>query len=280
MESLGWVLWAGTVGLDSPVPDRVAAAVAAGCTRVSIGPLDVARAATEGLSAAELGASVRQAGLEIVMDPLMGWADDTPLPGPFAPYGIEDMLAMCEALRAVAVTAIGPFAYDHAAPAELSKRFAALCDRTAEIGARVQFEFMPMTAITDLASAWRIVEGAGRDNGGLMFDTWHFFRGNPDYTRLGRVPGDRIFAVQVADGGADISGSVAEDTFNRLLPGDGVFDLVGVIRALDRIGGLRWIGPEVISPLTAAMPAEDAARLATDRVRELLAAATSTAGDD
>jgi sugar phosphate isomerase/epimerase len=150
-----------------------------------------------------------------------------------------------------------------------------LCDRVGTAGVQVQLEFMPMTAITDLTTAWAIVEGSRRDNAGLMFDTWHFFRGNPDYSVLDRVPGGRIFAVQVADGGAEMKGGFAEDTFNRLLPGDGVFDLEAVIRTLDRMGALRWVGPEVISPQTAAMAPEEAARLAGARVRELIAAARS-----
>jgi sugar phosphate isomerase/epimerase len=274
MDDVGWVLWAGTIGLDSPVPDRIAAAVAGGYSRVSIGPLDVSRAAGQGLSAHEVGVQVREAGLEVVMDPLMGWSDDAPLPGPYAPFRLDDMVGMCAALQAVSVTAIGPFA-EGQSTAELSGRFASLCDRVAAAGAQVQFEFMPMTAVKDLATAWTIVEGARRDNAGLMFDTWHFFRGNPDYSALGHVPGDRIFAVQVADGGAEMKGGLGEDTFNRLLPGDGVFDLEGVIRALDRIGALHWVGPEVISPQTAALPPEEAARLAGGRVRELIAAARS-----
>jgi len=39
---------------------------------------------------------------------------------------------------------------------------------------------------------------------------------------------------------------------------------------LDRIGGLRWVGPEVISPVTSAMTPTDAARIAGSRVRDLI----------
>ena len=49
-----------------------------------------------------------------------------------------------------------------------------------------------------------------------------------------------------------------QDTQHRLLPGDGVFDLVGVIEVLHRIGALTWVGPEVISPELAAATSPDA----------------------
>jgi sugar phosphate isomerase/epimerase len=81
--------------------------------------------------------------------------------------------------------------------------------------------------------------------------------------------------VQVADAGAEPHGSLGEDTFHRKLPGDGVFNLGAVLATLARMDALRWVGPEVISPETAAMAPSDAARLAGDRVRSLVAAARS-----
>ena len=272
-ESIGWVLWSGTIGLESPVPARVEAALAGGYSRVTIGPHDVAKAAVDGVSAGDLGRSARESGLQIVMDPVMGWYTDTPLPGHFAPFPFDEVLRLCEDLQVVSISVLGPFSEDEATPDELTRRFAVLCDRAADIGAQVTLEFMPMTTIGDVGSAWAIVESADRDNGGLVFDTWHFFRGNPDFGSLDRVPGDRIFAVQIADATADMNGTLGEDTFHRLLPGDGALDLTSVVRALDGIGALRWVGPEVISPLTASMPPVDAARLAGDRVREVIAAA-------
>ncbi|HXK21726.1 MAG TPA: sugar phosphate isomerase/epimerase [Myxococcota bacterium] len=274
-DHIDWVLWAGTVGMESPVAARVEAARANGYRAVSIGPLDVAREASNGRSAKDLGRSIRDAGLEIVMDPLIGWCSDAPLPGRFAEVSFEEQLRMCEALQVSGMGVFGPFREGEATQGELVRKFAALCDRAADLGARVHFEFMPLTVVRDVAAAWAIVEGADRANGGLVFDTWHFYRGNPDFSALARVPGDRIFAVQVADAAAEVHGNLAQDTFERRMPGDGAFDLVGAMRALDRIGALRVVGPEVISPKTAAMPAVEAARLGRARVEDLVKAARS-----
>lgn len=271
LDDIGWVLWSGTIGLDSPIPSRVEAARAGGFSRVSVGPLDVAQMQAEGIAPAELGRSLRDAGLELVMDPVMGWFGGGPLPGRFAAFDLEDFLSMSEALQVVSMTAIGPFQAGEVPFGKLVESFVGLCDRAADFGAQVSLEFMPITAIIDVAAAWAIVDGAGRSNGGLVVDTWHFFRGNPDYSALERVPGDRIFAVQVADAAGEVRGSLFEETFNRMLPGDGELDLARVLRTLDRIGGLRWVGPEVISPVTAAMKPSDAARIAGGRVRDLIA---------
>jgi sugar phosphate isomerase/epimerase len=270
LDDIGWVLWAGTIGLESAIPARVEAALAGGFSRVSIGPFDVARAEAEGASADDLGRSLRDAGVDVVMDPVMGWCDDEPLPGPFSSVGVEDALRMCEALPVAAMTVIGPFGSEEPRIDEVARAFGAVCDRAADLGMQVQLEFMPMSAVTDVATAWAIVGAADRDNGGIVFDTWHFFRGSPEYSALRRVPGGRIFAVQVADANAEVQGDLGEDTFHRRLPGDGALDLVGVMGTLDDMGALRWVGPEVISPTTAAMTPADAGRLTGGRVRALI----------
>ena len=101
-----------------------------------------------------------------------------------------------------------------------------------------------MTPIADVATAWRIVRDADRPNGGIVLDTWHFFRGSADFDDLEAVPGDRVLAVQVDDAHAEVTGSMWDDTQHRLLPGDGSFDLSRLLRTLVRMGALRLVGPE------------------------------------
>src|SRR3954469_2410206 len=271
LDDIGWVLWSGTIGLESPIPGRIEAARANGFTRLSLSTLDVARAEEQGTSAAELGRSLRDAGLEIVLDPVMNWYGGAPrADSRFARFPLDEAMAMAEGLQVVSITVIGQATSDLSLE-EVAEPFGAVCDRAAGFGAQVHLEFIPMTVIRDLASAWTIVQGADRPNGGILFDTWHFFRGDPDFAVLEQVPGERIFAVQIDDAAAEVRGSMREDTQNRLLPGDGDFDLPRAVRALDRIGALRWVGPEVISPVTAAMDPVDAARLTGRLVRELIA---------
>ena len=103
--------------------------------------------------------------------------------------------------------------------------FAELCDRAADVGAQVHLEFMPISCVATLREAWTIVRDADRANGGIVFDTWHFFRGDPDFELLATVPGDRIYCVQIDDAAAEPRASLRDDTNNRLLPGDGDLDL-------------------------------------------------------
>jgi len=275
-SDIGWVLWAGTIGMESRIPSRIEAAQAAGFSRLSLSPMDVVRAQEQGTSPADLGAQIRDAGLEIILDPVMNWSGGAPATGSqFGRFSSEEALRMGAELQVASITAHGQ-RHGGVSLEAMVWPFGALCDRAADFGAQLQLEFIPMTEIKDLASAWAIVQAADRPNAGIVFDTWHFFRGNPDYQVLRQVPGERIFAVQIDDALAQPRADLWQDTQHRLLPGDGTFDLPRILSELHTIGGLSWIGPEIISPVTAAMPAVEAAQLAGSRVRDLVATACAS----
>lgn len=272
----GWVLWSGTLGLESDITSRIDAAVACGYSRVSVSPLDIWRSEEAGVSAREVGRHFAESGLGVVVDPIMNWFGGTaPSGSRFARFTADEALRMCEDLGAVSATAIGQAAGDRL-PSNIADHFGALCDRAAEFGMDVHLEFTAIHSIGTLQQAWDIVRDAERANGGLLLDTWHFFRTGADFELLAEIPGERILAVQVDDGLAEVVGTMRDDTLNRLLPGDGSFDLVGVMSVLERIAGLAWVGPEVISPVTAAMEPQEAARRALDSIKALLAEVAST----
>jgi sugar phosphate isomerase/epimerase len=269
LDDIGWVMWAGTIGLDSPISARIEAANASGCQRFSVGPPDFLAAE---LPPPSIGRAAREAGLDLVIDPVLGWCGEERLPGPYGALSRDEVLAIASDLGAVALTALGPF-QPTITTDEVARSFGELCDRASEFGAQVHLEFMPGTAIVDVPAAIEVIEKADRGNGGVLVDTFHFFRGNPDMGALSRLPGDRVFAVQVSDAPAEFNGDYADATFHRLMPGDGQIDLTGLLGTLDRAGGLRWVGPEVISPATAAMPPADAAVAATERIRDIIRSA-------
>jgi hypothetical protein len=48
----------------------------------------------------------------------------------------------------------------------------------------------------DFRTAWEIVRGAGRGNGGLLVDRWHFFRRGSTLQERRAIPGDKVLGVQ------------------------------------------------------------------------------------
>jgi len=84
---------------------------------------------------------------------------------------------------------------------------------------RVALEFLPWTAIPDAGIAWEIVELAGRANGGVLVDSWHYFRGGGG---PGTVTDDPAQSHRGDPGSTTprsmAGGDLLEDTMKRRLP--------------------------------------------------------------
>jgi len=146
----------------------------------------------------------------------------------------------------------------------------ALCDEASEAGLQVALEFPAFATIADVTTAWDIVRLADRPNAGILLDTWHHYRGIGDDDALRAVPGDRIRAVQIADGDATLRGPLEEDVLFRRLPGAGSFGLAALMSELDAMGVTAPVGIEVWDEQLLATGAPAAARRLGDALRALL----------
>ncbi len=185
----------------------------------------------------------------------------------------ERMYEAADALGARHLSIAAVAQGEHPEPRAVVERFAALCERAAQHDLLVGIEFFPGSAIRDAGMAWDIARYAG-ENGGVLADTWHYFRGaaNPDHLR--RIPPQRIVAVQFDDADQEMIGTLFEDTtLRRRLPGEGSFDLAGFIRLLDEIGVQSPISVEILSPEHQSLTVWEAARRAHDASRAVIARA-------
>ena len=179
------------------------------------------------------------------------------------------LLQMAEVFGSRHLQVMGPFegSLDDAAEA-----FAGVCDRAAEHGLLVAIEALPFTNISDFGIALSIAELAGRPNGGLCIDTWHHFRGANDDALIDAVPASRIVSVQLNDGTmAPENDDYFTDTItNRRAPGDGEFDLRGVLEMLSAKGVEAPLSVEVLGIELASLPPDVVARRLGEAVRALL----------
>ena len=140
-----------------------------------------------------------------------------------------------------------------------AEAFAGVCDRAREHGLLVHIEFLPWSSIPDLACAWEIVREAGRDNGGVLLDTWHLLRSGGTPESLLEIPRDRVYAIQVSDAPAVAESNLMEETMaRRLLPGEGAARVRDVLNVLSEGGCTAPVGVEVFSSELAALPADQA----------------------
>ena len=266
------MLWSAGVA-PAPLLERVEAAAACGYEIVSVSPADHARAEAEGPAPAELRLRAADLGVALgILDGIIEWYPHEPPRRPLggAAVTVEDVVRAGEAFGITSVSALAPYPTEIGLDG-LAESYAALCDGAGAQGWSVHFEFTPRSPVSDVATAAELVRLADRDNGGILVDTWHFFRVDGDLENLRRVPGHRVHAVQVSDGAAELVEGLLPDTFrHRLLPGEGVFDLRGALQVLDGIGGLRLVGPEVLSVELFSLPVAEAARRAGESLDRLL----------
>lgn len=266
-----------------PLLDRLAAARGAGFAAVSVMPSDIWVLDQRGMSAGEIRTRVADAGLQIAEVDCIGcW-----LPSHHtAPAGARyrEMLLTLTPERVVETAArigarsIAVVEMMDVRPSldEAAEAFARVCDLAAQHGLPVHIEFLPFGGIPDLASAWAIVQAAGRSNGGLTIDSWHLFRSGSTLDQLANIPAERIMTVQINDApqtrGDDL---FAETMAGRLLPGDGSFDLIGLIRTLDPMGSTAPIGVEVMSADTQTQPIDAIAHAWARTARSIITKARS-----
>ncbi|HBM56411.1 MAG TPA: sugar phosphate isomerase/epimerase [Acidimicrobiaceae bacterium] len=205
--------------------------------------------------------AVRDRGLEVrVVEAATGWAasDGIDRDGDFT----LDMAGELGAHQIVAVTLEAAFADGGRAVAG----FADLCDRAAERHIRVALEFLPWSAVPDLASASALTAAAGRPNGGILLDTWHWQRqpGGPCPEVLEGLPAGAIQVVQLCDASAEPGvDPMGEAMASRPLPGEGVVDFIALASALEGIGATPLLCPEVFNAgLLAAGPSTFAGSVA------------------
>ncbi len=175
--------------------------------------------------------------------------------------------------RAFGVRHVNAGLLEHLPGDVVTDAFAELCRRAEELV--VGLEFMPYSGVPDLPTAWRVVEGAGRDNGALLVDAWHWSRAGATPADLAPVPADRVVAVQLCDVlEHPMTPLRAESLGHRLPPGRGHGDVSGMIDALVAKGiSPAVVAVEVISDDLVARGLDVAAAITYTAAREVLAKA-------
>ncbi|MES2259527.1 MAG: TIM barrel protein [Pseudomonadota bacterium] len=157
--------------------------------------------------------------------------------------------------------------------ARLTDCFAAFCDLAASYGLRASLEFMPWTDARDLNQAARIVAGAHRDNAGVLIDPFHFSRSRSLLADIAAIPPSQLHFLQFCDVPLAIPSTMeailAEARAERLFPGEGGLDLLGLLRAVPRDLPLSIEVPT--HTLAHSVGATERARCALTATRRVLA---------
>ncbi|WP_226016599.1 sugar phosphate isomerase/epimerase [Novosphingobium sp. FKTRR1] len=199
---------------------------------------------------------------------------------PFTLAGRTEVQDFCVAMECAAdldAMLLNVLVYDRD-PARRVDRFGAFCDLAASFGHKVGVEFYPPSQVGSLASALELVQTINRPGEvGINADLLHLMRAGERVSDLAAAPKGTILYGQLADGPALAPANLDyEASSERLLAGEGGFDLVGFVRALPPDCPLSVEIPRDRA-VTAGVSRAERVALAVDSVRRAMGWSTTHA---
>lgn len=142
-----------------------------------------------------------------------------------------------------------------------------------EHGIRLALEFQSSATFgSNLQTAAALVREVGSPHLGLCFDVFHYYAGPSKAEDLAYLTRDNLFHVQLCDLAA-IPREFAADA-DRILPGDGDFQLRPVLDAVRTIGYEGYISVELMNPQIWRVPARQFGEIGMTALRRLLGQAS------
>jgi sugar phosphate isomerase/epimerase len=105
-------------------------------------------------------------------------------------------------------------------------------------------------------------------NVGVLLDSWHWHHAGNTVADILAAGSSRIVTIHVSDSAKLPPEEVRDNA--RLMPGEGVIDLVGFFQALKKAGYEGGVSPEVLGRIPADMPFEEAARLGLETTSSVM----------
>lgn len=248
-----------------PFDERVRVAAAAGFDSIGLSLDQYRRARADGYSDARMRELLAEAGIRLAeLEGTWDWVT-----GDAASR--EDTATILQAARELGCPQLTAVPFVDATFARRVAALRALAESAEEFGARVAFEFMPFSFVPTLAEAWDTVQATGRENCGLVLDSWHLQRTSGWESTLDGIPPQRLYSVQLCDAAPEAEADLREEArHRRLLPGPQSVEL------LERLAGLGFAGRVTVEvwsdELFAADPADASERLFAATVSAVQAA--------
>lgn len=257
-----------TVSISGNLREKLEAIAAAGFDGIEIFEQDFI--AYDG-SPRDVGRMVSDHGLEITL--FQPFRDFEGLPEPLRAKAFDraerkfdvmqelgtDLILICSSTHPNALGGIDRAASD----------FHELGERASKRGLRVGYEALAWgTHTNDHRDAWEIVRRADHANVGIIVDSFHTLARKIDPDTIRRIPGDKIFFVQLADAPAIEMDLLYWSRHFRNMPGEGDLKVTDFMRAVMATG---YDGPISLEIFNDQFRGGPALNLALDGHRSLIA---------
>lgn len=167
---------------------------------------------------------------------------------------------------------------DDPEPDRLIDNLMRLCEMAAEHALTIDFEFVPWLHLSNIEAAARLIRQCKHPALGISVDALHFFRSQGSPEQIIQMPREWFRYAQLCDAASAVlppsrDAFITEATEERLPPGEGVIDLVGLLRALPSGIPLALEIPQV--SLSHSQPAHIRVKQAVAATRRILRAAAA-----
>ncbi|MGP4007299.1 bifunctional sugar phosphate isomerase/epimerase/4-hydroxyphenylpyruvate dioxygenase family protein [Streptomyces sp. 4N124] len=163
-------------------------------------------------------------------------------------------------------SSVSPLAEDDDALAAWHLR--QLAELAEEFGVRVAYEALAWGRhVSTYDHAWRIVEAADHPALGTCLDSFHILSRGSDPKGIEEIPGEKIFFLQLADAPLLAMDVLQWSRHYRCFPGQGGFDVAGLLQHVMRAG---YDGPLSLEVFNDVFRQAEAGPTAVDAHRSLL----------
>lgn len=183
----------------------------------------------------------------------------------------ERRLELCRSLRVPTLVVVSDFhsnvnVTDYERAVVSLKQAARLA---ADHDVRLALEFQGRSQFcNNLSTAASLIDHCGEPNLGICFDVFHYYTGPSKFEDLALLSPENLFHVQLSDL-AGVPRELAGDS-DRVLPGDGDFQLAPVIDHLKTIGYTGFVSVELMNPHIWKVEPTQVAEVAITAIRKLL----------
>ncbi|MEU0966444.1 TIM barrel protein [Streptomyces sp. NPDC005917] len=256
-----------TVSLSGSLTEKLTAASRAGFGGVEIFENDLLASP---LSPAEI--RIRCADLGLRVDLYQPMRDIDAVPGDVFARNLRrarhkfELMSELGADTVLVCSSVSPLAVDDddLAAAQLAR----LASLAQDFGIRVAYEALAWGRhISTYDHAWRIVEAAGHPSLGTCLDSFHILSRGSDPKGIESIPGEKIFFLQLADAPLLAMDVLQWSRHYRCFPGQGGFDVAGLVRHVLRTG---YDGPLSLEVFNDVFRQAEAGPTAVDAHRSLL----------
>jgi 4-hydroxyphenylpyruvate dioxygenase len=143
-----------------------------------------------------------------------------------------------------------------------------LGERAAQRGFRIAYEALAWGKnVSTWSHAWKIVQQVNHPAVGLVVDSFHTLAKEDDYKGIAKVPGDKIFFVQLADAPILKFDLLSWSRHFRLFPGQGALPVMDFVRTVVDSGYSGPLSLEIFNDDFRSAPPRPTA---TDGMRSLM----------